>query len=162
VGAGATGESAYAAVLRRQLDRSALSPSAVARGAGLHHQLLARSLRGTRLPDSPDEVRALARALGLPGPALDELLEAAGYWPASFLALGTGDATLRALADALADPAVPLEQRRCLRTVVEELARSTRAVGARQAELERRLALLEGVDRAGGAAPDNACGTQAM
>jgi hypothetical protein len=125
-----------------------MAPSAVARAAGLHHQLLRRSLEGTRLPDDAEEVRALARAAGADRAVLDEMLAAAGYWPECFHAVGPDDPALRALAEALADPDVPPDQRARLRQAVESVARGMHEGGRRQTELERRLARPEAADRA--------------
>ena len=91
----------YGGLLRRLRAGRRLSGYAVARAAGLHPNLLARSEAGTRPPDGPAEVLALARALGLGQEERDELLTAAGYWPSEFLALGHSDTTLRSVAAAL-------------------------------------------------------------
>jgi transcriptional regulator with XRE-family HTH domain len=108
-----------------------LSGYALARAAGLHPNLLARSEAGTRRAEGPDEIDALARALSLTAEERDELLVAAGFWPSAFLALGHADPTLRALADALTGPAVSEVARRRFRAGVEALAAALLAAASR-------------------------------
>jgi transcriptional regulator with XRE-family HTH domain len=99
-----------------------LSGYAVARAAGLHPNLLARSEAGRRTPDDPAEIEALARALTLGRADLDRLLLAAGFWPAALIALGPDDPTLRALATALTCPEVGADALEQFRAGVEALA----------------------------------------
>jgi transcriptional regulator with XRE-family HTH domain len=131
-GISAAGER-YGRLLRRLRAGRGLSGYALARAAGLHPNLLARSEAGTRRPEGPDEIGALARALDLTGPERDELLVAAGFWPSAFLALGHADTTLGALAEALVDPAVPEDARRRFRAGVEALASALLAASAARA-----------------------------
>jgi hypothetical protein len=141
---------AYGELLRAL--RRGTSATVIQRAAGLHPTQLKRTEQGSRSPEGPDEVLAVARAIGASPEERDRMLEAAGYWPAAFIELGRDDPTLRALAAALADPDVPPEGRSQLRVAVEALAAGMRALGARQAELERRLAVLDAPDRANPAA----------
>jgi transcriptional regulator with XRE-family HTH domain len=124
----------YGGLLRRLRAGRRLSGYAVARAAGLHPNLLARSEAGTRPPDGPAEVLALARALGLGQEERDRLLVAAGYWPSAFLALGQSDPTLGAVAAALTEPAIGEQARRHFRAGVEALADALRAAAAGAAE----------------------------
>ncbi|HEY3078707.1 MAG TPA: helix-turn-helix transcriptional regulator [Chloroflexota bacterium] len=116
----------YGRLLGRLRSGRGLSGYALARAAGLHPNLLARSEAGTRRPEGPAEIDALARALDLVAEERDELLTAAGFWPSAFLSLGRDDPTLRAIAAALTEPAVPDGARRQFRAGVEALAAALR------------------------------------
>jgi transcriptional regulator with XRE-family HTH domain len=100
----------------------------LARAVGLNPTLINRSEKGNRLPAGPDEVVAIAGALGLSAEERDRLLAAAGYWPVVFLALGPGDATLRSVAVVLADGSLPDDARRSFRAAVESLGAVVAAV----------------------------------
>src|SRR5438132_1501236 len=76
---------------------------------------------GERAPAGPDEVVALAAALGLDPERRDDLLVSAGFWPMAFYNLGPADATMRAVADALAGPLTA--ERQELRTAIHALLR---------------------------------------
>jgi transcriptional regulator with XRE-family HTH domain len=117
----------YGPLLRRLRAGRGLSGYALARAAGLHPNLLARSEAGTRRPEGPDEIGALARALDLVDQEHDRLLVAAGFWPSAFLALGHDDPTLRAVAAALTEPALADGARRQFRAGVEAVATALRA-----------------------------------
>src|SRR5262245_32923460 len=95
------GVSTYGRSLARLRARGRLSQRALARGLGLSHTLVVRIEAGTRAPASAEEVLEVARLLGASAEETDELLLGAGYWPAVFLALGPGEATLRRVAEAL-------------------------------------------------------------
>jgi transcriptional regulator with XRE-family HTH domain len=113
----------YGRLLTRLRARRGLSVYALARKAGgLHPMLVTRSEAGSRVPDEPAEVFALAEALELGDDERDGLLVAAGFWPAAFLALGPDDATLRAVAAVLTAPAIDEAARRQFGAGVEALA----------------------------------------
>jgi transcriptional regulator with XRE-family HTH domain len=142
----------YGTQLRGARQRRGASGYAVARDAGLDRKLYLRSEEGTRRPEGPDEVLAIARALGLDDGERDRLLEAAGHWPGAFLALGPRDATLALLAAALADPLVPIAVRQRLRDQVAAAVATVRAAAAELDELQRALAIHRaGVPASGGA-----------
>jgi hypothetical protein len=63
----------------------------------------------------------VADLLELDATRRDELLAAAGFWPAAYHRLGPDDSTLSALAGALVDPAIPEDVRAALRTQVDGL-----------------------------------------
>ena len=120
----------YGRLLAQLRAARGLSGYALARAAGLHPNLLARSEAGRRMPEDPAEVGRLAEALGLAGDDLDRLLVAAGFWPSALLALGPADPTLGAVAAALTAPAVGPIARERFRAGVEALAAALRAAGA--------------------------------
>ena len=120
----------YGRLLAQLRAARGLSGYALARAAGLHPNLLARSEAGRRTPDDPAEVGRLAEALGLAGDDLDRLLVAAGFWPSALLALGPADPTLGAVAAALTAPEVGPAARERFRAGVEALAAALRAAGA--------------------------------
>jgi hypothetical protein len=74
-------------------------------------------------------VLALAAALGLDPGRRDDLLVSAGFWPLAFYRLGPADATMRAVAEALAGPLTA--ERQELRTAIHALLRL--ATGPRMA-----------------------------
>jgi transcriptional regulator with XRE-family HTH domain len=120
---GEAGAAAYGAALGRARAAQGVSQRTLARGLGVSHTLVVRSEAGARPPADVDEVLRVAELLGLGPEERDELLVAAGYWPAVFLALGHADPTLRALADALSrtgrDPARLERLRRAVGAVLE-------------------------------------------
>ena len=120
VGAAAPGS--YGDLVRRLRLARGLSGNAAAGASGLYPVQLARTEEGSRRPDGPDEVAALARALGLGRGDHDRLLRAAGFGPLALVELGPDDPTLGALADALVNPALPLAVRQQLRVAVEAAA----------------------------------------
>jgi transcriptional regulator with XRE-family HTH domain len=120
----------YGRLLTRFREARGLSGYALARAAGLHPNLLARSEAGRRTPEDPAEIGRLARTLGLAEEDLDRLLVAAGFWPAALLALGPADPTLRAVAAALTAPEVGAAARERFRAGIETLAAALRAAGA--------------------------------
>jgi hypothetical protein len=134
----------YGRLLRAAREGRAASGYTVARDAGLDRKLYLRSEEGTRRPENADEVLAIARVLRLDDAERDRLLEAAGYWPGAFLALGPHDPTLALLAGALADPLVPIAVRQRLRDQVEAAVATVRAVAAELDELQRTVAVLRG------------------
>lgn len=123
----------YASLLRRFRERAGLSQRALARATNLNPAFVHRSEEGTRPPRDAAEVLRVGAALGLGRGDLDQLLEAAGYWPSAFLALGPRDPTLGALVAVLSDARLAEESRRAFRRGVEALARAMAA----QADTER-------------------------
>ncbi|HEY3078708.1 MAG TPA: helix-turn-helix transcriptional regulator [Chloroflexota bacterium] len=120
---GRASATAYAAALCRARTRRGVSQRTLARGLGVSHTLVVRSEAGVRPPADVGEVLRVVDLLGLDPEETDELLTAAGYWPAVFLGLGHGDPTLRALADALTraavDPVLLERLRRAIGGVLE-------------------------------------------
>jgi transcriptional regulator with XRE-family HTH domain len=117
----------YAGALRRLRVERGVSQRELARALGISQPLVARTEAGARLPDGPEEIAAVARALSLAEEEQDELLLMAGLWPSAFVALGPGDVTLRAVARTLADPGLTPATRQEVRRAIEAL---TRAVAA--------------------------------
>jgi transcriptional regulator with XRE-family HTH domain len=111
----------YRVLLGQHRAARGLSQRELAELAGLEQSLIAKSESGTRTPAGADEVLVLASALALSQRERDDLLAAAGFWPAAFLQLGPADATLRAVAEALAGPLTPARQE--LRTAIHTLLR---------------------------------------
>jgi hypothetical protein len=115
----------YGPTLERLMAAHGVSKRALARGLGISHTLVVRSAVGERPPADADEVLRTAAALGLGADESDELLVSAGYWPAAFMALGPGDATLRKLAGALSrlgdEPAEAARVRRAIDAVLDLL-----------------------------------------
>jgi transcriptional regulator with XRE-family HTH domain len=111
----------YRVLLAEHRAAKGLSQRELADLAGLEQSLIAKSESGTRTPAGADEVLVLASALALSQRERDDLLAAAGFWPAAFLQLGPADATLRAVAEALAGPLTPARQE--LRTAIHTLLR---------------------------------------
>jgi transcriptional regulator with XRE-family HTH domain len=111
----------YGALLAGQRAARGVSQRELAERAGVEQSLIAKCELGTRTPAGPDEVLLLAGALGLPPKERDDLLAAAGLWPPAFLQLGPADATLRAVAEALAGPLTPARQE--LRSAIHSLLR---------------------------------------
>ena len=126
----------YGPLLRTLREGRAISQRRLARAVGLDSALLNRSEAGTRSPAGTQEVNAIAKALDLNREERDALLEAAGYWPAAFSALGPRDETMRALARALTDDDLPVEAKRAIRQGVKAMLRAVRA--ARGDEGQRR------------------------
>ena len=112
----------YAAALKRFRHDRGVSLRALAERTGIGHTLLVRSEVGTRRPASVEEVQALATGLTLSSGERDELLAAAGFWPADLVELGPGDPTLRTVARLLASPAVPTDIKARFRAAVHAVA----------------------------------------
>jgi transcriptional regulator with XRE-family HTH domain len=117
----------YAELLKRYRLKSGISQRALAREIGLNPTLVNRSEAGDRPPSGTDEVAAISRALGLTTEERDRLLASAGHWPAVFLALGPGDETLRAVADALSSDALSDSAKTALRRAIDGLVAAVRA-----------------------------------
>jgi transcriptional regulator with XRE-family HTH domain len=109
----------YAGVLRRLRIGRGVSQRALAGAIGVSQPLVARTEAGARRPEGAGEIAAVARALALEEDEYDELLLLAGYWPSAFLRLGPDDPTLRAVASALADEALPLAVREEIRRAID-------------------------------------------
>src|SRR5262245_22353609 len=110
-GGAAVGAGGYGLLLAGHRSSAGLSQRALAERAHMDHASIVRSESGQRPPAGADEVVGLAAALGLSPRERDELLIAAGLWPAAVAALGPGDETLRAVAEALAGPDDPARAR---------------------------------------------------
>ena len=118
---------AYASLLRRLRERSGLSQRALARAIDLNPAFVHRSEEGTRPARDAAEVLRIGSALELGRDDLDALLDAAGYWPSAYLALGPRDPTLSALVSVLTDSRLAGESRQAFRQGVEALARAVLA-----------------------------------
>jgi len=122
---GAAGAGGYGLLLAGHRSAAGLSQRALAERAHMDHASIVRSESGQRPPAGADEVVGLAAVLGLSPGARDELLISAGFWPAAVTALGPGDETLRAVAEALAGPDDPARAR--LRTTLQAVVAAATA-----------------------------------
>lgn len=111
----------FADLLRQQRTSSGMRQRAVARASGINPAIVNRLESGERGPSGPEQVRALASALGLGPTATDDLLAAAGFWPSDLLAVGPGDPTLRKVAAVLARGDVSPEAKERFRQIVDLL-----------------------------------------
>jgi transcriptional regulator with XRE-family HTH domain len=109
----------YGVLLRRMREQAGVSQRSLGQVVGVSHTLLNRSESGSRLPAGPEEVRRIGGALHLTSDETDQLLAAAGFWPAAFLELGPGDRTLRLVAEALRDSRLSPDAKARLRTALE-------------------------------------------
>jgi transcriptional regulator with XRE-family HTH domain len=123
----------FAALLKKYRLRSEMSQRAVARASGINPAIVNRLESGGRVPSGPEQVTAIADALGLPSKDADSLLSAAGYWPGAILALGPRDETLLGVAKVLAGAGVEdasrVRFRRTIQLLVEEWTRSEETKG---------------------------------
>ena len=109
-------------LLRSYRERAGLSQRALARASKVNPAIISRLESDDRGPSGPEQVLAIARALGLDAEQADALLASAGYWPTAFLALGPRDATLTCVARVLAATGLDDDERARFRRVVELLA----------------------------------------
>jgi transcriptional regulator with XRE-family HTH domain len=109
----------YGTLLRRTRERAGVSQRSLGQAIGVSHTLLNRSETGSRLPAGPDEVCRIGAALRLTDVVTDQLLAAAGFWPAALLELGPGDPTLRLVAEALREHRLAPAARTKLRDAIE-------------------------------------------
>jgi transcriptional regulator with XRE-family HTH domain len=101
--------------LQAARQRAGLSQNQLARLAGIDPSYLNRIERGEREPPRREVVEALADALGLSPDAADDLLVSAGHLTRALARLGPLDPTIRLVAEALGDEAVPAADRAALR-----------------------------------------------
>ncbi|MGH2460219.1 MAG: helix-turn-helix domain-containing protein [Chloroflexota bacterium] len=111
----------FAELLKQLRQASGLSQRALARAAAINPAIANRLESGDRGPSGPDQVRAIARALGLDPNRSDQLLGAAGFWPDVFLRVGPGDPTLLRVARLLARPDLSDPDRARFRQIVDLL-----------------------------------------
>lgn len=111
----------YARLLKSLREAHGTSQRALARGLDLNPALVNRSEDGTRPPRDPAEVMRVGDLLELTERQRDELLAAAGFWPAAYHRLGPDDPTLSAVAGSLADPTLADDVRAALRDQIERL-----------------------------------------
>lgn len=121
----------FADLLRSYRERAGLSQRALARASKVNPAIISRLESNDRGPSGPEQVLAIARALGLDAEQSDSLLASAGYWPSAFLALGPQDATLTAVARVLAASGLGDDERARFRRVVELLAEQWTVVSQR-------------------------------
>jgi transcriptional regulator with XRE-family HTH domain len=118
----------FAEQLKKFRLRSGMSQRAVARASGINPAIINRLESGDRQPSSPEQVTAIAEALGLPSEHADSLLSAAGYWPGVILALGPRDETLLSVARVLAGTGVEEGSRARFRHTIRLLVEQWTAV----------------------------------
>src|SRR5215212_10277960 len=94
----------FGALFQRWRERAGLSQNALARRMGVNPAYVNRLEHGGRGAQNRELLLGVAAALGLAAAERDELLAAAGHWPAAVETLGAADPTLRLVADLLADP----------------------------------------------------------
>jgi len=111
----------FAELLKSYRGASGLSQRALARAAKINPAIVNRLESGDRVPSSPEQVRALARALDLDADQSDRLLGAAGYWPDAFQSLGPVDRTLLRVARLLANPQIAEADQARFRQVIDLL-----------------------------------------
>jgi transcriptional regulator with XRE-family HTH domain len=128
----ATAAEDYGVLLRRLRERAGVSQRSLGQAIGVSHTLLNRSESGSRLPAGPEEVRRISAALRLSTAEIDQLLAAAGFWPAALLELGPGDRTLRLVAQALGDPRLSLSARSKLRDAIDATVEAVLAAAERR------------------------------
>ncbi len=122
---------AFAELLKSYRAARGMSQRALARAARINPAIANRLESGERGPSGPDQVRALAAALGLDAEQTDRLLGAAGFWPDVYLRVGPGDPTLLQVARLLASPRVTEPDRARFRAVLDLLvAQWTGSTGA--------------------------------
>ncbi len=112
---------AFAELLKSYRVARGLSQRALARAARINPAIANRLESGERGPSGPDQVRAIAVALGLDAEQSDRLLGAAGFWPDVYLRVGPGDPTLLRVAQLLASPRVAEPDRARFRAVIDLL-----------------------------------------
>src|SRR5690349_8856354 len=95
---------AVGSLVRAWRERAGLSQNALARRMGVNPAYVNRLEHGGRGAQNRELLLSVAAALGLAAAERDELLAAAGHWPAAVEMLGAADPTLRLVADLLADP----------------------------------------------------------
>ncbi len=112
---------AFAELLKSYRVARGLSQRALARAARINPAIANRLESGERGPSGPDQVRAIAAALGLDAEQSDRLLGAAGFWPDVYLRVGPDDPTLLRVAQLLASPRVAEPDRARFRAVIDLL-----------------------------------------
>lgn len=103
-----------------------LSQNEMGRRAGINPGTINRLETSERAPTGPEQVQALAEALGLPPAERDRLLAAAGFLPEPLLRLGAADPTLVLVADILSDLTIPAAERADFRLQIALAARRWR------------------------------------
>lgn len=112
--------------MRRARLAAGLSQNEMGRRAGINPGTINRLETSERAPTGPEQVQALAEALGLPPAERDRLLAAAGFLPEALLRLGAADPTLVLVADILSDPTIPPAERADFRLQIALAARRWR------------------------------------
>ncbi len=105
----------FSDLFRRWRERAGLSQNALARRMGVNPAYVNRLEHGGRGASNRALVEAAARALGLSPAERDELLAAAGHWPAALTTLGPADPSLRLVADVLTDATISARERALFR-----------------------------------------------
>jgi transcriptional regulator with XRE-family HTH domain len=103
-----------------------LSQHALAKAAGVDASYVNRLERGERQAPGVDLIRQFGRALGLSPEQTDALVVAGGGLPAALERIGPLDPTILLLADVLADPSIPQQERDDVRRIVALLVRRWR------------------------------------
>lgn len=111
----------FADLLRQYRTTTGMRQRELARASGINPAIVNRLESGERGPSGPDQVQALASALGVGPAATDELLATAGFWPSDLLVVGPGDLTLRKVAAVLANGDVSLAAKERFRQIVDLL-----------------------------------------
>jgi transcriptional regulator with XRE-family HTH domain len=112
--------------LRQARLAAGLSQNELGRRSGVNVGTINRLEAGERAPTGPEQVDALAAALGLAGPEHDRLLAAAGFMPDAVARLGPADPTLVLVASILADDSLPARERADFRAQIALAARRWR------------------------------------
>lgn len=127
----------YGEALAAARRAAGLSQRALAEAAGVDASYVNRLERGERQAPDAALTRRFAAALGLDGAGTDALVVAGGGLPAALERLGPLDPTLLLLADLLADPAIPAQERGDLRRIIALLARRWRPDAVAEAQKTR-------------------------
>jgi len=109
-------------LLRTYRERAGLSQRSLAARSGVNVAIINRMESGDRGASGPDQVLAIAGALGLGEDDTDSLLASAGFWPRALLRLGPGDPTLLTVARVLGAPYLDEASKDRFRRVAELLA----------------------------------------
>lgn len=112
----------FGELLRHYRQQAQLSQLALARRSGIHASMINRFERAERQPADRAIVERFAQALSLPAADRDSLLAAAGFLPAALERLGAADPELLMIAEVLADPTLPGDERQELRTLLRIVA----------------------------------------
>ncbi len=116
-------------LLRTYRERAGLSQRSLAARSGVNVAIINRMEGGDRGASGPEQVLAIAGALGLDQQDTDSLLASAGFWPRALLQLGPGDPTLLTVARVLGAPHLDDTSKERFRRVAELLAEQWLAGG---------------------------------
>ncbi len=112
----------FAELLKEHRKASGLSQRGLARASRINPAIISRMESADRGPSGPEQVLAIAAALGLDEDRSDSLLASAGFWPRAILRLGPQDETLLIVARLLGGQHVSARSRQRFRALVSLLS----------------------------------------